>query len=73
MYILSNSEEFNHFQDSCGSCYAFSVTGALESQHFRKTGKRGSLSEQNIIDCTDNTKYSIMCKYFQSHASDWSV
>ena len=41
----------------CRSCYAFAVTGALESVNALATGKLTTLSEQNIVDCSGRPFY----------------
>lgn len=54
-WVQSGNVSSVNDQGQCGSCWAFSTTGALESAYSIKYGNLVSFSQQQLVDC-DNVK-----------------
>merc|ERR1712025_146616 len=61
-------------QASCGSCWSFSATAAVEAAHHKATGKLVKLSEEQLVQCSKRNNgcnggsMALAFKYLESTA-----
>jgi C1A family cysteine protease len=62
-------------QASCGSCWSFSSTGAMEGAHFVAAGELLSFSEQQLVSCSklnhacNGGSMALAFRFYKSHAA----
>jgi cathepsin L len=60
-------------QGQCGSCWAFSTTGAMEGSNKIRGGGLNSLSEQQLVDCAGSAGNQGCSGGWPSKAIDWAA
>jgi cathepsin L len=60
-------------QGQCGSCWAFSATGAMEGYSGAKQGKLPNLSEQQLVDCAGSSGNQGCNGGWPSKAIQWNA